>query len=210
MPAVMRDYMIMYGMGPKSLARRLSISEEKAQEIIEQYYRTYPGVDQLKREVSQQMSTQGFVKTFLGRRRSPVLAATPPRVSVKPDDPAFVAQTRQVELWRFLYDVAMKKSGFDESAAPGLIRSRAERQAFNCIIQGSVAEMINFGLIELERRGWKVVGQVHDEVIVELMDDERQKEALTEDLQSLFNISVQGIPFNMDIHFGTSWACGKE
>jgi DNA polymerase I-like protein with 3'-5' exonuclease and polymerase domains len=204
------NFGIMYGMGPKSLAKRLNITEEMAEEIIQQYYRTYPGVDAKKREVAQRIQEYGFVTTFLGRRRSPVLAATPPRVSVPPDHEQFLTQSRQVALWEALYDTAMKKSGFDESAAPGLIKSRAERQAFNTIIQGSVAEMINYGLIELVRRGWKVVGQVHDEVIVELPDDEKYKEALVRDLHSLFNIEVQGVPFRIDTHFGTSWACGKE
>ncbi len=209
MPAAMRDYMIMYGMGAKSLAKRLNIPEERAEEIIRQYYITFPGVLRKKKEVSHLLATQGFVTTFLGRRRSPILAATPPRVSVSPNDKEYPTQVAQVKLWEALYDAAMKKSGYDESVAAGLLRSRAERQAFNCVIQGSVAEMINYGLIELTSRGWKGVGQVHDEVIVELTDNEDHKEALRRDLNSLFNLDIQGIPFDMSVSFGYSWACGK-
>ncbi len=63
------NYGIPYGVSAWGLAQRLRTSVEEAQQLIEQYQRTYPGVS---RYLAQQVETaraQGYVETLLGRRR---------------------------------------------------------------------------------------------------------------------------------------------
>jgi DNA polymerase I-like protein with 3'-5' exonuclease and polymerase domains len=69
------------------------------------------------------------------------------------------------------------------------------------------------------REDWKEipaeipVSQKHvenDELIVELPDDEKAIQEAADLVESLFNITVKGVPFKVDIAVGRSWACGKE
>lgn len=204
------NFGIMYGMGPHSLAAWLGIEVSVAKEIIATYYATFKGVAAYKQKIQTDITRKGFTTTFLGRRRSPILASLPPRVTAAPNTEEYVIQKRLESLWRELFLAAMKKSGYDDTTNSSLIEARAVRQGFNTTIQGSVAEMINFGLVELVREGWKVIGQVHDEIIVELDDTPETREALEKKVLELFRIKVNGVPFNVDISFGRSWACGKE
>lgn len=62
-------YGMIYGMGVKSLAENLCISEPEAQEFLESFMSTYPGIYKWLNDVLEETHRDGYVATLLGRRR---------------------------------------------------------------------------------------------------------------------------------------------
>jgi len=199
-----------YGIGPKSLATRLGISEEEAQELLNDFYTTFSGVSTWKQEETWKLMRYGYVTTYLGRWRKPILIQQPPRVTAPPSSEEYLRQSRRELLWQAEYELAMQKAHIVDEDDQRAKEARCVRQALNFEIQGSVAELINDGLIWLVRREYDVLAQIHDEVIVEIPDKEEEKEKLERFLRELYEIEIAGVPFALDVHFGYSWAEGKE
>lgn len=63
------NYGIPYGVSAWGLAQRLRTSIKEAQELIDQYRRSYPGVSRLLAELVEKARSRGFAETLLGRRR---------------------------------------------------------------------------------------------------------------------------------------------
>jgi DNA polymerase-1 len=63
------NFGIMYGMGRFGLARRLGISNDEADDFIERYFETYPGVREYTKGVIARAESTGFAETMLGRKR---------------------------------------------------------------------------------------------------------------------------------------------
>lgn len=62
-------YGMIYGMGVKSLAENLCISEPEAQEFLESFMSAYPGIYKWLNDVLEQTHRDGYVTTLFGRRR---------------------------------------------------------------------------------------------------------------------------------------------
>lgn len=62
-------YGMIYGMGVKSLAETLCISQPEAQEFLESFMSTYPGIYKWLNEVLEKAHQDEYVTTLLGRRR---------------------------------------------------------------------------------------------------------------------------------------------
>ncbi len=90
------------------------------------------------------------------------------------------------------------------------IRSFAERTAINTPIQGSAADIIKIAMInidrELEQRGLhsKMILQVHDELIFDMVEEERQilPQLVKQLMESALAMSV---PLLVDIKTGADW-----
>ncbi|MFO8098612.1 MAG: DNA polymerase I [Salinibacter sp.] len=63
------NYGIPYGVSPWGLAQRLRVPVDEAQELIQQYQKSYPGVSRLLNELVENAQEQGYAETLLGRRR---------------------------------------------------------------------------------------------------------------------------------------------
>ena len=63
------NFSILYGVGAKTLAKNLDTSVEKAMEYIEKYYDTYPKVREFIINARQKAYEQGYLQTFMGRKR---------------------------------------------------------------------------------------------------------------------------------------------
>ncbi|NOZ62155.1 MAG: DNA polymerase I [Calditrichaeota bacterium] len=63
------NFGIMYGMGTYGLANRLNISNEEAENFIQTYFASYPGIRKFMEESKELARKQGFVTTLLNRRR---------------------------------------------------------------------------------------------------------------------------------------------
>lgn len=63
------NFGIIYGMSAFGLATRLGIPSREARDIIEGYWRSYPGVKAYMEDIVEQARTNGFVSTLFGRRR---------------------------------------------------------------------------------------------------------------------------------------------
>jgi len=94
------------------------------------------------------------------------------------------------------------------------VRQAGERQAMNAAIQGLAADIFKIALVHLDElidaNAWKsrVVLQVHDEVIVEVPDDEKDLVGplILDTMRSAANLSV---PFEVNAAWGTTWASAK-
>ena len=63
------NFGIMYGMGKYGLARRLGIANDEAEEFIDRYFETYPGVRGYTDRVTAEAESRGYASTMLGRKR---------------------------------------------------------------------------------------------------------------------------------------------
>jgi DNA polymerase-1 len=94
------------------------------------------------------------------------------------------------------------------------VRQAGERQAMNAAIQGLAADIFKIALVRIdeliESRGWqsRVVLQVHDEVIVEVPDSEKDEVGplILETMRSAADLSV---PFEVNAAWGPTWADAK-
>ena len=93
-------------------------------------------------------------------------------------------------------------------------RSFGERVAMNSPIQGTAADIMKLAMIEVSRRikeeGYKsrVLLQVHDELVVEAVSEEKEnlKTLLKETMESVVELKV---PLIADVHEGKNWAEAK-
>ncbi len=67
--AKMVNFGIAYGISAFGLAQRLGIPRKEAAEIIEHYFRSYPGIQRYMQETIEFARTHGYVQTVTGRRR---------------------------------------------------------------------------------------------------------------------------------------------
>lgn len=200
-----------YGIGPAKLCEKLGISQEEAENLLADFYRSFPKVSLWKQDEATQLRRYGYVTSLLGRRRQPILIQKPPRVTAALGTREREVQKLRETLWKAEYDAACAKSGFDpETVEVQELEGRAIRQAVNFEIQGSTAEVVNYGLWRLVRAGYRVVGQVHDEVVVEVPDTEESRAGLEKLLREVYEVEIRGVPFVLDVHFGPSWAEEKE
>lgn len=94
------------------------------------------------------------------------------------------------------------------------VRSLGERMAMNTPIQGTAADIIKLAMVRvytrLKKEGLraKLVLQVHDELIVECPDDEKEQASkiLGEEMQHAADLSV---PLTADVNSGPSWYVAK-
>jgi DNA polymerase-1 len=94
------------------------------------------------------------------------------------------------------------------------VRQAGERQAKNAGIQGLAADIFKVALVNLDQRleagGFqsRLILQVHDEVIVEMLPAERDEvTAVTRDaMTTAFDLRV---PLEVHLAFGPSWAAAK-
>ena len=91
------------------------------------------------------------------------------------------------------------------------LRSFAERTAINTPIQGTAADIMKKAMIDVERAleqaGCKsrILLQVHDELVLEVTEDERERvaELVRETMQAAASLEIQLLA---DVSFGKNWA----
>ncbi len=67
--AKVANFGIIYGISSFGLSQRLNISRSEAKELIDGYFRSYPGIKVFMDEAIRQARDTGFVSTLLGRKR---------------------------------------------------------------------------------------------------------------------------------------------
>lgn len=63
------NFSILYGVGPRALARSTGMQFEEAREFIARYFAVHPGIQAYIDAMKMQARSQGYVQTLFGRRR---------------------------------------------------------------------------------------------------------------------------------------------
>ena len=96
------------------------------------------------------------------------------------------------------------------TSSNGARRQGAERAAINAPMQGTAADLIKMAMIAVQ--GWlekgacksKLIMQVHDELVLEVPDDEL--DAIKRELPGLMcNVAALAVPLVVDVGVGPNW-----
>ena len=164
------NFGIIYGISAFGLAQRLDISNRDAKELITNYFETYPGVKRYMDDAVAKATTEGYVETMFGRRRT-------------------------------LHDI---------TSSNRTVRGLAERNAINAPIQGSAADIMKLAMVEIYRRfeaegiRSKMIMQVHDEVVVDTLNEELEsvKRIVKEAMESVASLRV---PLIAEVNSASNW-----
>jgi DNA polymerase-1 len=164
------NFGIVYGISSFGLSEDLSITRKEAQQYINSYFETYPGIKTFLDGLVEHAKKDGYVTTMFGRRR-PV-----PELS----------------------------------SGNFMQRSFGERVAMNSPIQGTAADIIKIAMIRVHDRllteglSSRLILQVHDELLVETYDEEKEtvSQLLHEEMLHAAELSVS---LEADVHAGQNW-----
>ena len=118
---------------------------------------------------------------------------------------------KEAHLYGSVRTIFNRKRNIDELANKNfIIRSAGERIALNTPIQGTAADIIKMAMVkideELTKRNFKskMILQVHDELIFDVVKEEKAKlELLVRDtMENIVNLKT---PIKVDIDYGSNW-----
>lgn len=163
-----------YGMGPSTLAKRINKTNQEAQEIFDNFFKSFPKVEELINSSKEFLRTHGYVEDWAGRRRhltdyflNPYEATykDPETVIAKTFNPILGCENRPLmddtlTSWVFKARNTRNNKEFDqlakEAAAAGILLTantgriaQAERQCLNARIQGSAASLTKLAMIQI-------------------------------------------------------------
>ena len=187
---------IMYGRGVASIAEQIHGTVEEAQNIIDNFYKSFPQVKTWMDESEESCKKNGYVEDLWGRRRRlpdillPKFTIRYKDKNVSGDFNPFigcsdrVTKDKTLEKYRLACEQAKSKKQLEDLKLKALndgieiinnggFISTAQRQCVNARIQGSAASMTKKAMIkifrdkELRDLGFKLEIGVHDELIGE-------------------------------------------
>lgn len=179
-----------YGMGKNKLAMKLNRSIPECEAILKNFDEKVPFVKEMADKCMQLADARGYVKTLCGRRR-------------------------HFNYWELSWQdkERLKRAGGYPDLRPRLLPEAQEKwrgyrlvrahthKALNAVIQGSAADMMKCGLIELDTIGITPHITVHDEVGVSIDSDE-----MAYDVKMTMETCVDMVvPINSDMSLGESW-----
>ena len=189
---------LLYGRGAASIAEQIGESYEEAQTIIDNFYKSFPKVKKWMDDSIDFAKKYGYVTDLWGRRRRlPDIQL--PKYEIRDKkanslfNPLLICKDREIKsnladkYKKKLSEVKYRKDiekikqealkdGIEIKDNSGFI-SQAERQCVNARIQGSAASMTKQAMLniyndsELNRLGFKLLINVHDELIGECPEE---------------------------------------
>lgn len=194
------NFLMGYGGGVKKLASQVGIDVEYAKVILDTYHAEYSGITAWKKKTINFAATNGYVSTMYGRRRR---------------FPELVDKNilKQKAIIFMKNNPALVANGLTIGEAMQIIKSGAERQAINAVIQGSAADICKQAMINAHKAfagtGAKLLVSVHDELVASCPDNE--VEAVTPLMMEAMGHGsvVSGIPLKVSGHAAHSWAEAK-
>jgi len=225
----------MYGMGASSIANDLGITTKEANQILDDFYKGFPRVKEWQEYSREFAKKNGYSEDFWGRRRrlpkiqlpeyeiinknamstfNPLLDAKGIKDSA--DDQIIQSYISQLQKCRSNKDKEKIKAdaiakGYIVKDNGGFI-SQAERECVNARVQGGAASMTKLAMRklyddkELTDLGFKIVLQIHDEIIGECPEEnaERCCELLTRDMRESVKEWIS-VPFKCDGTLIKAW-----
>lgn len=201
---------VMYGMTPMSLSEQMGITIEEAESFVDEFFSTYTGVAEFQAKHVAHADSYGYVETKYKRRRRFLnhtqIAKEYWNAYHKLED--FYGSVPK-NIWSS--DIPKQvKQDYWKLAKP---YSRVKRMAINAVIQGTAAEFMKIAMIKLleylKSKGdeWKIIGTVHDEVLIEV--PETISIAEVEELEQLMKDAVElEVPCKVDTEISKTWGKG--
>jgi DNA polymerase I len=185
------NFGVVYGMGAAKFARETGIKTSEAKIFIEKFYDRYPGIFDYLERVKREAIALGYVETVCGRRRYFKFESGKLR-GLKGSNP------NQINL--------------DDLGNLGMLDAGHLRAAANAPIQGSSADIIKLAMISIDRLlvpyQAKMLLQVHDELVLEIPQDEWEElqPKIKATMESAIDLSV---PMVAEIGSGDNWMDAK-
>ena len=176
---------LMYGMGKKKLGESLDMSSEEAESLIALFHQKVPflrsTVDAVMRRIENPTSG-GAIRTLLGRKcRFPLF------------EPVAWGVNKALP-----YEQASIEYG------PRIKRAMTYK-GLNRLIQGSAADQTKRAMVNLHNAGFKILLQLHDEIVVSVTNKEE-----AEEVGRIMRTAVElGVPSVVDVEVGKSWGSAK-
>ncbi|WP_295613471.1 DNA polymerase I, partial [Chamaesiphon sp. GL140_3_metabinner_50] len=185
------NFGVVYGMGAARFGRETGMKASEAKIFIDKFYDRYPGIFDYLERIKREAIALGYVETVCGRRRYFRFESGKLR-GLKGSDP------NSIDL--------------DNLGNLGQVDAGHLRAAANAPIQGSSADIIKLAMIEIDKLlaqyQAKMLLQVHDELVLEIPQDE------WEELQPKIKATMEGaidlsVPMVAEIGVGANWMDAK-
>ncbi len=185
------NFGVVYGMGAAKFGRETGVKTSEAKIFIDKFYDRYPGIFDYLERVKREAIALGYVETVCGRRRYFRFESGKLR-GLKGSDP------NSIDL--------------DNLGNLGQVDAGHLRAAANAPIQGSSADIIKLAMIKIDKLlkqyQAKMLLQVHDELVLEIPQDE------WEELQPKIKATMEGaidlsVPMVAEIGSGANWMDAK-
>lgn len=218
---------ISYGMGIPSIAKKLNCSKSEAQEIFNSVLSYCSGLNNFIEESKQMARAKGYVTTLWGmRRRLPQIqlpqysiSYTPERIEMtkqsevaQQDVNFYVDKLSQIKnKWEFYNLRKLAKAEGVILTDNSTYIASAERQCVNARIQGTASQMTKIAMIKiandetLKKLGFKLLLQVHDELIGECPFENRKQAA-----ERFGYLMANCVRDEIPIPFSTDVVCSRE
>jgi DNA polymerase I-like protein with 3'-5' exonuclease and polymerase domains len=177
---------LMYGMGKQKLANSLDLPIDEAAELINSFHMNVPFLKGTVNSVMKRIehpASGGSIRTLLGRKcRFP--------------------------LWEpveYGINKALPREQAVIEYGPRIKRAMTYK-GLNRLIQGSAADQTKAAMVALNKAGFRLLLQVHDEIAVSVNDRSEAEEAARIMAQA---VSLE-VPSRVDVEIGPSWGEAKE
>ena len=202
---------VMYGTSMWTLSEQLGITVEEALQFIKNFYEAYPDVHRFIKETWEFVKKNEYVLTMGYRKRR---FSDHRQQAIKYDQLAAeicgVLGTDEVPLDYWTTDEIPYKLKKQFRYVKGNVE-RVRRMAVNARIQGSAADVMKLGLINIYnlciKKGFKLMGTVHDEALILVpetitMDDVREIESC------MVKAATLEVPAKVDTEIMKRWGEG--
>ena len=205
---------MMYGISSMSLAETFNLTNEEAEQIYTDFHESYPVMKAWFDDINNKADTEGYVETSWGRKR---------RFLGHKD----IARKYKILLARYQNKLGKekfniweeyrnKKVSYAEARAFQEVAgqyNKVARQSINAVIQGSSADIMKIAMVKLfehlKKKGedWKLLGTIHDEVLIEIPETATAEEVaeLAEIQRTCVTLTV---PFKVDVEVSARWGQG--
>ena len=208
------NFAIIYGAGDYSLAEKLGVSVAVVRDARARLRKAFPQATRWTKRIVRQAERTGVVYTYFGRPRRPVYLKIHKLWNKNIDD--LPSGPKRIELASLHSELRKDKLTIDFIKSQNrrecertlkTLYMRGQRQARNAVIQGTVAQIINRALLKLDELGYRVVMQVHDEIVIEVPESKAQETIGVLEkvmVQKVGNVSIEG-----EAAYGKDWYSAK-
>jgi len=156
------NFASIYGAGPSKISEYFKVSSSKARTMLDGYFKMFPKLKEFQESSFSKAIEKGYIKIDkLGRRH-------------------YISDYKEFKwLHTNIFPERVKKT--DLKKKYGTLKSKIFRASANYPVQGEAASMIKLAMILLRKRlrkyQAKIIGLVHDEIIVECLTEHSKQVA---------------------------------